>query len=149
MTKKIQPSLSKVKIIKQIKTIYENLLFNNILNPDNDSLYGFTKTFFNLIEWLIVLTTLRFVEIRSNNVAIKILYNLCFFIWCLFIQKKILDNIVPKYLNYLINKNSKFGKKLSKHYFRYIIISFILGIAIGLMFTLFINQIIDDLLISL
>lgn len=119
-----------------------------LLNQNNNIIENFTKTLFSLIEWLIILTTLRFVQIKTGSFYIGLIFQTGCIFWVFFVIKKILNltrQLIKLNHYYLEDK----PKKQPKFQIIPIIIAFIFGGIIGIISIIMILEIIQKLLITI
>ncbi len=117
------------------------------LSPRNNILENFTKTLFSLTEWLIILTTLKFAEIKTGDFIIGLIFQICFIAWVFFLIKKILKLIKGIINIYFYIKNNQ-NKKIPKPKIIPIIIAFIFGGTIGTISVYFIFGIIQKIFVT-
>lgn len=121
----------------------------NLLDQNNKTIENFTKTLFSLIEWLIVLTTLKFVQIKTESFIIGLIFYICYITWIFFIFRKIY-NFVKKIV---LKKNYNYTEQnLNKKYLKFelipTIIASIFGIIMGTIGSNLILEIIKKLSIT-
>lgn len=146
----------KNKILLVCKTII-NLFFDD----KDKKLIHFCRFFFTILEWTVILATVKFVQIKTNDILFKFLFNTGTLILCIFITKKLCNilsyffmKITKEKLKITKNKLNQLEKYLIMHKYKkqsiiFWIICAIIGFFLGLWSSLSITRVIEKLLITL
>ena len=76
-----------------------------LFKKENKTIENSAQTYFNLIEWLIILATLRFVELKTESYFVRQLVNIGLVLWILFIARLFFP-IIKRIIERLFINNS-------------------------------------------
>ncbi len=120
-----------------------------LFKKENKTIENSAQTYFNLIEWLIILATLRFVELKTESYFVRQLVNIGLVLWILFIARlffPIIKRIIERlFINNSVNTTHNTPIKF---YIIPIIVAFLIGGMIGATILLLVLEVVDRLLVS-